>query len=882
MALSPGTRLGAYDIVALIGAGGMGEVYRARDSRLNRDVALKVLPDAFASDPDRLARFKREAQVLASLNHPNIAAIYGFEEGALVLELVEGPTLADRITEGALPLDVALPIARQIAEAVEAAHEHGVIHRDLKPANIKLRPDGTVKVLDFGLAKAMDPDVVGAGFSHPDATASPTITSPAATRIGMILGTAAYMSPEQARGKPVDKRSDIWAFGCVLYEMLTGRRAFGGDEITDTLALIITKEVDWTALPRSTPSSIHRLLHRCLEKDRRKRLADIADARFDLDDATTGALLAPAGGDGVHRWTRTWMAVALAALVACVALGFIAYRGGAANPMPVRLTITAPPGTTAIGLMIRVSPDGRHVAFVGTGTDTRTRVWVRSLDAASARVLAGSEGASYPFWSADSRRIGFFAEGRLKTIEADGGPVVTVAEGLVSPGGASWNRDDVIVFSAADRLHRVSAGGGAVTRLPIASTDPESGRLALPVFLPDGDHFLYVDSVDSAGQDGGRIHVGSLASAATKFLVPSTANAWHAGDHLFFLRGGTLFAQSFDDRTLSVTGAPVPIADDVPWATAPRRGAMSVSDSVLVYGSGAGRLPSQLVWFDRTGARLGVLGDQADQAYITLNPQGTLATTSILDDAQGTYDIWVYDTARGVRTRLTSDPANDQLVAWSPDGRQIVFSSFRGNTFGLYLSTPSGAGNEQLLVTEGSFQKFPQSWSPDGRFLLYGSNTNTPDVGADLWLLPMTGDRKPLPFLSTRFQEYLGLFSPDGRWVMYQSNESGRYEIYVTSFPDPANKWRISLDGGTFPRWRADGREVFFLGSDNRLMAAEVDGNGASFTVGPVRALFETHARANWPYVVTPDGQRFLVNTFEESGAMVVNVTVNWRQSLRQ
>ncbi len=889
MPILPGRRLGPYEILSAIGAGGMGEVYRARDARLNRDVALKVIPEVFAADADRMARFEREAKLLASLNHPHIAAIYGLEESsstnALVMELVEGPTLADRIAAGPIPLDEALPIAKQIAEALEYAHDHGVIHRDLKPANIKVKPDGTVKVLDFGLAKAMLGDPTATDMSN-----SPTL-SMAATMAGTILGTAAYMSPEQARGKAVDRRADIWAFGVVLFEMLTGHAVFAGEDVSETLAFVMTKEPAFDALPAKTPSAIRTLLRRCLTKDVRQRLQHIGEARFALEHSGD----APAEPVAVRRKSGEWVLASVAAIaIVAAAMGWGAFaylRRGPEDARPVRffvsppdtgrLAMSAPTASGAVVSPLAVSPDGSRIAIVTAGADGKLQLWIRSFDTLAAQPLAGTEGAFQPFWSPDSRFIGFFASGKLKKIEVSGGPPITLCD-APDPRNGTWNRDGVIVFGpeASSALERVSAAGGVPTP---ATTLSQSETVHMrPFFLPDGQHFLYRAST---GSGGGPLYAASLNSAERKLLLNAdSSNVFYSQGYLLFLRETTLMAQPFDARRLALTGDAFPIAENIRnSATFNPAGVFSVSDNgVLVYQTGTGTAGSVLLWLDRAGKQTGVLGDAAQYTDLELSPDGKRASFSIPDQAGKGRDIWLYDVARGLRTRFTFDSPGARDSIWSPDGSRVVFNSSRKGHLDLYQKSSSGAATEEVLL-EDNQDKYPASWSPDGRFILY--RTRGGPTGSDLFLLPLSGDHKPVPFLNTKFNEDIGQFSPDGRWVAYSSDESGRSEVYVVPFPGPGGKWQISTAGGTFPRWKHDGSEIFYLAPDNKLMAVTVNGKGANFDVGPIKPLFETRVvlGGRYQYAVSEDGQRFLINTApEQAASAAITVVLNWTAGLKK
>jgi serine/threonine protein kinase/Tol biopolymer transport system component len=889
-----GRRMGSYQILSLLGAGGMGEVYRANDSKLGRDVAIKILPAVFVYDPERLARFQREARILASLNHPHIATIHGLEQcdgvHYLVMELVAGQTLAERIRAGRVAVEETLRICCQIAEALEAAHEKGVIHRDLKPANVKVTPEGRVKVLDFGLAKAFADDG-GQDFSN-----LPTLPT-MGTEDGRVLGTPAYMSPEQARGKPVDKRTDIWAFGCVLYELLTARQAFPGETLSDTIAAVLDSEPNWQSLPLTTPSKIRDLLRRSLQKERDRRLRDIGDARIEIEDAL--AVPKDAGPtqagvpltDAAQRKSRerlAWAIGAIAIVIAALALGAFAYfRNVPQDAQTIRFFVSPPETwtlTRQLGLTgaspnpLAVSPDGHRIALVATSADGRTLLWVRSLDTLNAHPLAGTEGAARPFWSPDSRLLGFFAGGKLKKIDVSGGPPLTLCDAPDDRGG-TWSQDGVIVFAPRpdSALQKVSDSGGT----PIATTVLAPGEVHRgPVFLPDGRHFLYRAKMD---RGTGLIYIASLDSTDRKLLLNVDSGTYvYTQGHLLFLRGTTLMAQPFDARRLVLAGDAFPIAEQIQVqnATGPGFGLFSASSSgVLAYQTGAGTTATQLVWFDRTGKQIGTLGDSATYADLELAPDEKRASISISDGQQR--DIWAYDVARGLRTRITFDPADELSSVWSPDGSRLVFNSRRKGHLDLYQKASSGAGTEEVLLADNR-DKSPQSWSPDGQFILYTSSGSP--TGDDLFVLPLSGDRKPVPFLQTPFNEYDGQFSPDGRWVAYGSDESGKDEVYVAPFPGPGGKWQISTAVGTFPRWRRDGTEIFYLAPDNKVMAAAVNGKGSSFEVGAVKPLFE--ARALDPtrnsFAVSADGQRFLINTDPQTTSAPITVVLNWAAGLKK
>ena len=907
MSLTVGDRLGSFEILGSLGAGGMGEVYRARDRRLQREVAIKIMPEAFAADAERLARFEREAQVLASLNHPNIAAIYGIEDGppafdgaqakevahrvrALVLELVEGPTLADRIAQGPLPLDEALPIARQIAEALEAAHEQGIVHRDLKPANIKLRPDGAVKVLDFGLAKALEPEVAAAGAM----SLSPTITSPAATRIGVILGTAAYMSPEQARGKPVDKRSDVWAFGCVLYEMLTGTRAFDGDEVSDVLAAVLRAEPEVSKLPADTPPPVRRLVTRCLRKDRRDRLPDIGSARLEIADAAdeparTEAAIAPQARGG---W-KPWALVAATVALAVGGLVAIFLMGGEQQPQPiVRFQVFPPDGSSLVvganGPAMALSPDGTQLAFVASSRGKPELLYVRRLDSTEPVPLPGTEGAVNPFWSPDSRSIGFFSGAQLKRVDITGGApqIITVNPSGGPAGGVStgtWGADGTILFQATGLqvLYRVNGNGGAA----MAVTALDASRADIghhwPRFLPDGRHFLYWANTGASEHRG--IYVGDLDSSERRFVQASDFAAdFAAPDRLLFRRGSTLFARSFDVRTLTATGEPVRIADPVGALTNLGRPGFSVSNAgVLAFWPVATSESAshELVIYDAAGRAAGSLGTALFRG-IDVAPDNTRVAAHIESGTGG--DIWLFDIERRSRQRFTFDSAQHSTApVWSPDGRDIVFASLRRGLWGLYRKRANGTEREELLF-ESATPKAPSSYSPDGRAVLFTNiDANT---GADIWRLPLDGDRTPVPLVQSRFLEQKGVVSPDGLWISYESNESGSTEAYVQGLAPQAGKWQVSTEGGFEPTWREDGRELHY-GRQGEVFAVGVTRSAGALRFGNPRKLFEFrlgnpgHLSPYKRYAATADGQRFFVVQVPDvtDGSRVpLTVVLNW------
>jgi len=880
MALAPGTRIGGYEIGVLLGAGGMGEVYRARDSRLNRDVAVKVLPDAFAGDAERVARFEREAQLLAAVNHPHIAAIYGIEGSAIVLELVEGQTLADRIEAGRLPVGDAVPIARQIAEALEAAHEKGVIHRDLKPANIKLTADGDVKVLDFGLAKLLENDAPDVLTSQ-----SPTFTAQG-TFAGVILGTAPYMSPEQARGRAVDKRTDIWAFGCVLFEMLSGTRPFAGDDVTETLGAIIHKEPPWEALPAAVPAHIRALLRRCLQKNPKERLRDIGDARLDLANPIDVASSAPATTSRVAR--VGWIAAAVMTAVASV-LAF-STRGTVPPPeLPlVRFHFTT--GQVAAGGTPAVSPDGRQVAYFTRVDSSREELWVRAIDGLEPVRLASLNVEGMPFWSPDSRSIAFSTAGTLKRVDLAGGPVTTIGDvpgGLGSYRGGAWSDAGALLIGSRRGLFQMQ-NGSAVAVSHLAEGDVMHGT---PMFMPDGRRFLFLRTNGDAGQDG--LYLGSLDTPPDqqlkrRVIAAAGAQFVHLGDdtgYLFYARESTLLAHRLDLTTLDLVGEPAVVAEGVGSTTASSPRLFSAGGSTVAFRGANAFGTRQLQWLDRQGKEVGRLGELATYSSLDVSRDGRFAAVERADPETRALQLWSIDLDRGVSTRINPGSAPDQAPALADDGRVAftVFTLNRGGSLGdLYRRALNGTGEPELLFQSPTL-KHANDWSPDGRFLVFDDHHAT--QRQDLWLLPM-GDRKPQPLLVTAADEAQAQFSPDGRWLLYRSDESGRPEVYIRDFAparSPAlgdQKWTISREGGDRPRWSADGKAVYYIAPDRMMMTVPLVIAGHALQPGRPVSLFETNLIGYTPYDVMPDG-RFLVSALPDAGvqqSVPVTVVLNWQR----
>jgi protein kinase-like protein/WD40 repeat protein len=901
MSLAPGTRLGSYEVVSSLGAGGMGEVYRARDTKLGREVALKVVADSFADDPERLARFQREAQLLAALNHPHIATIHGLEEsnGAqfLVMELIEGETLATRLKSGPLPVPEALAIARQVADALQAAHEKGIIHRDLKPANIALTPDGRVKVLDFGLAKALE---AGAGT---DMTASPTL-SLAATQAGVILGTAAYMAPEQARGKPADKRADIWAFGCVLYEMLAGKPAFDGDDVALVLASVLKGEPDWAALPTDVSKPIVLLLGRCLEKDRRARVPDIGAALFVLDEAAqlvervierVEAPVAPLMPARFPLWRRVILPAAALVVGALVAGGAVWWLTSPTPASVVRTTI-ATSGMTALtvqgtGRDIAITPDGSRFVYRGNN-----QLLVRALDQLEPDVLGGLGQPRGPFISPDGQWIGFFDGATvMKKVAITGGPPVTITKvDGAGPRGATWGPDGTIVYATAagdTGLQRVSAAGGE----PAVLTKPERERGEAdhlwPEFLPSGGAVLFTISQAGGGTEGMQVAVFDLRSGTSKVLIRGGSHAHYVpSGHLVYGVAGTLRAVSFNLGRLEVVGTPVPVLEGVvTMDTGAAQVAVAANGSLVYVPGKAGSTGSQqniIVSVDRQGRASQLPGLRVDSYRdVRVSPDGSrlaLATAT---------DVWTYDFARATLSRLTTDSAADTRPLWTPDGQRIVFSSARAGYPEIFWRPADGTGSDQRLLTRAKelIDLRANSWSSDGKQLLFGEVFPNLKCAIGQFAIERPSDVKVL--VTSEFCNDHPTVSPDGRWMAYQSNVSGRYEIYVERNPELGSRQQISTAGGQRPIWSRNGRELFFSDLGYRQILTVPVQSGATLVAGRPQVLFDAAAVGTGiggarPYDVAPDG-RFLIirsGASEESSGAPANLVLvqHWTEELKR
>jgi len=866
----------------------MGEVYRATDTKLGRDVALKLLPEAFAADPERLARFEREAKLLASLNHPGIAQIYGFESATLeggttahvlVMELVEGEDLAARLKRGAIPIDESLGIAKQVAEALEEAHEKGIVHRDLKPANIKVTPDGKVKVLDFGLAKAWAGEASGAS-SSPDLSQSPTLTH-TGTAAGLILGTAAYMSPEQARGKPVDRRADIWAFGVVLYEMLTGRALFAGDTVSDVLASVLVREIDWSPLPASTPPTVRRLLARCLEREPRQRLRDIGDARHELQEPGAGR---PADtGSGPSTLPRPRRATALliagaAVLGAALTLAVTSWRPASTPAAPMVFSVPAPPGTRLNQVVI--SPDGRSLVFAAESASGSTHLWIRRLESREVRKLEGTGGAFEPFWSPDSRFVAFFTEAQLLKLEAATGAIEVLAATTDTRGGA-WRSDGTIVFGSA-KLNRVSASGGAVSTALTADLAAGENAIRYPTFLPDGSHVVFYSR---NAQDRARagLWVVSLDSGERQQLTAAAASSavYVEPGYLLYRRDRYLVAHPFDARRREFTGEPRPIAEDIwydPGVTAQTN--VSVSGSGIVVFRTGGIEVSDLAWHDRQGSLLGAEWEGKGFASLALSRDGKQILTNF--PGQGVErHVWLYDTATSTARQVT-DAGDAITLVLSDDATRGLLGMHSGSTSGLWITRlGSGTAPEQLPTKASHSAFFATDWH--GAHVVYVSQSSQDGrVERSLYLLDLE-TKEDRVLVNAPGNQMFGVISPDGRRLAYSSDETGQWEVYVATFPKTGERWRVSAAGGHQPRWNPDGSELFYIAPDRRMMSVRVRAGSTGFQWDAPRPLFQTAIvdlgpfRGCWGYAVAPDGQRFLILTRRPHGSSPAVAIVNWR-----
>jgi len=903
MSLSAGTKLGPYEIQSPLGAGGMGEVYRARDTRLGRDVAIKVLPAHLTSNPDLRQRLDREAKAISSLNHPNICTLYdvGSQDGVdfLVMEHLDGETLADRLQRGAIPIAEALKTAIEIADALAKAHARGIVHRDLKPANIMLTKNGP-KLMDFGLAKPA-PGLSSASGAGPMTPNTPTMSVAALsgsasplTQKGTVVGTFQYMAPEVLQGAEADARSDIFSFGCVLYEMFTGRRAFEGKSQFSVLGAILDKEpARISSVLPSAPLRLDETVGRCLAKNPEQRYGCMHDVAIQLQALTEAApqteVTQTASSKRAPGGSRlAWLVAGIAVLIA-LAVG-AAYLLQTPKPAAVvRSSILPPAGATFLLMAVEsgppvLAPDGTRLAFTARDEKGKVMLYVRPLNSAAARPLPGTDDAMYPFWSADSRQIGFFAGSKLRRVDAEGGPPQTICDASNGRGGA-WSRDGVILFTPTTStfLMRVPASGG--TPEPASQLDRSRAENShrWPFFLPDGKHFLYWVRT-SQGVQGNAVNVGELGSLQGQEIMKSETLAEYASGHLLFMREATLMARPFNPRTLQVTGEAVPIAEHIAINGGVTRPVFSASENGnMVYESGETAGTWNLQWMARDGKLLGAVAEPDHYFYPALSPDGTRLAVDLFNGTQGTQAIWIFDLARGTKTRLTFGLTSQVAPAWSPDGKTIFYHSAAQGGIHLYSKAADGSGADQgLTSTKDAEEAFPTA-SPDGRYLVY-SRRSPSQPGTDLWALPLFGDRTPIPIVQTGFTKTGPAVSPDGKWLAYITNESGRNEVYITPFPGGGAKWQVSTNGGSAAHWRRDGRELFFLDSADKIVAVDVNLSGAAPQLGVPRALFQASAiqRQNGPFGVTADGKKFLVNVGNlKEGSDPLTLVLNWPAELK-
>ena len=899
MSLSAGNKLGPYEVIAPLGAGGMGEVFRARDTRLDRTVAIKILPSQVSNDPTHKQRFEREAKTISSLNHPHICVLYdvGHQDGTdyLVMECLEGETLAKRLEKGPLPLEQVLKFGRQIADALDKAHRSGVVHRDLKPGNIMLTPTGA-KLLDFGLAKPAIPLTSGLTL-----TAAATPATPV-TQEGTILGTFQYMSPEQIEGKELDGRSDIFSLGAVLYEMLTGRRAFQGkSQLSVASAILESEPAPIVSAKPLTPPSLDRAIRRCLAKDPDDRWQTARDIAIELkwiaESGSQSGAAVPAKERSKNSERLLLAALTITGGIALV-LGFLYFKRPAAEPRVTRTYVKAEEGSgfifTGDQKGFAISPDGRNLAYVAStpSPDAKSVLWIRPFDSLHARLLPGTEAAGFPFWSPDGRYIGFFAGGKLKKIDTQGGPPSVICDAPDGRGG-SWNQQGDIVFTPTvnSPIYRVSATGGPISKLTTQDPSKNETTHRWPSFLPDGRHFIFLAGSTFTPSESATnsIMMGSLDSQETKLLFHTHYQAEYASGHMLFLRQSSLMAQSFDTKRFELTGDAVPIAEQVLQDSSIARAWFSPSENgLLLYAEGAAK-NRQLVWFDRTGKQIAAVPGDDAYAGIGLSRDGKKLVYYL--DGTG-FDVWSFDIARGVKIPLTFGASSGQgnlYPVWSPDGKYVAYTSYRDGKYSLYQKSADGSGGETLLLDGIDHFRVPTSWSTDGKFLVYhegvsgGTYANGVPGGWSIWVLPLFGDHKAYPFMQSTFSAREASFSPDGKWLAYCSNESGEYRVYVVPFPGPGGKWQVSLGDGRGPLWRRDGKEIFYLSADNKLMTAKVEASGSSFAAGEAHVLFDSHSYGVFGrYDASADGQRFIVVYEGNRPSTTLTSVVNWTADLKE
>ena len=899
MSLSAGNKLGPYEVVSPLGAGGMGEVFRARDTRLDRTVAIKILPPQLSNDPVRKQRFEREAKTISSLNHPHICVLYdvGHQDGTdyLVMECLEGETLAKRLEKGPLPFEQVLKFGGQIADALDKAHRSGVVHRDLKPSNIMLTPTGA-KLLDFGLAKPAMPLASGLTL-----TAAATPVTPM-TQEGTILGTFQYMSPEQIEGKELDGRSDIFSFGTVLYEMLTGHRAFQGkSQLSVASAILESEPAPIVSAKPLTPPSLDRAIRRCLAKDPEERWQTARDIAIELKWIAESGSSSSAAPPAKERPRKTeLLLLAALAVTAAIALflAFLYVKRPSAEPRVTRTYVKAEEGSGFIfsgdQKGFAISPDGRDLVYVAStpSPDSKSALWLRPMDSLRARLLPGTQAAGFPFWSPDGRYIGFFAGGKLRKIDIQGGPPSVICDAPDGRGG-SWNQQGDIVFTPTvnSPIYRVSASGGPIAQLTRQDPSKNETTHRWPSFLPDGRHFIFLAGSTFTPSESATnsIMMGSLDSQETKLLFHTHYQAEYTSGHMLFLRQSSLMAQPFDTKRFELTGDAVPIAETVLEDSSIAHAWFSPSaNGLLFYAEGAAK-NRQLVWFDRTGKQIGVVPGDDAYAGIGLSRDATKLVYYL--DGTG-FDVWGFDIARGVKIPLTFGASSGQgnlYPVWSPDGKYVAYTSYRDGKYSLYQKSADGSGGETLLLEGIDHFRVPTSWSNDGKFLVYhegvsgGTYANGVPGGWSIWVLPLFGDHKAYPFIQSTFSAREASFSPDGKWLAYCSNESGEYRVYVVPFPGPGGKWQVSLGDGRGPLWRRDGKEIFYLSADNKLVAVRVEASGDSFAVGGAQVLFDSHSYGVFGrYAASADGQRFVVVYEGNRPSTTLTTVVNWTADLKE
>jgi eukaryotic-like serine/threonine-protein kinase len=900
MALSIGTKLGPYEIQSSLGAGGMGEVYRARDTRLERVVAVKILPANLSSSPELKARFEREARAVSSLNHPHICHLYdvGAQDGAeyLVMEYLEGDSLADRLRKGPLPLKQALEFGMQIAEALATAHRAGILHRDLKPGNVMLTSGGA-KLLDFGLAKS-SPTLTGTAAAISGMTPStPTMTladlsspSKGLTQRGTVVGTFQYMAPEVLQGVEADARSDVFGLGCVLYEMVTGMRAFEGKTQLSVLTAILEKDPQPVSLVQAmSPPAFDHLVKTCLEKNPEERVQTALDVKLQLKwIAESGVQAQPAK---LARSSRLpWLVAGAALLLAVVAVAAYVSRPSSQNAAVVRSFILPPSGLSFVTLAPAagppaISPDGSRLVFTARDDKGKEQLYIRPLSSITATPVPGTEEASYPFWSPDSREIGFFADAKLKKVDAGGGPPQTLCDSAVGRGGA-WSKDGVIVFSPGPQqsLRSVSADGG--NSEPASKIDVARGENShrWPYFLPDGKHFLYW-ARNSHGALEHTIYIGTVGSMDARPLMKRESMAVYVPGYLLFMRGQSLMAQPFDAARMEISGSPVPVAEHVLNNSTSSHPIFSASDDgTLVYQTGSEQGGWRLLWSTRDGKPAGALGDVDRYFDPAISPDGTRVAAALFA-SQGTGDIWIFDLRRNTRTRLTFGAANQRYPVWAPDGKTVYYASNETGAYHVYAKAADGTGPERVVLDQDAFD-YPEDLSPDQKYLVFMRGATDGKTGTEMWALPLTDhERKPLQVVPSLYNTFAASVSPDGKWLSYESNETGRFEVYVTPFPGGGGKWQVSTGGGTSAKWRHDGKELFFLDPADNLMAVDVNPSGPTIQLGTPHALFRAVGVQNTlgPYAVTGDGKKFLINTGElKEENQPLTMVQNWPAGLKK